>query len=124
MNNKPKLYGISNCDTVKKAKKFLSSHAIEFEFMDLKKIDQNALLDLIKLVGWEGLINLKSRTYKQLSPTQLEQIQNQDVAVVLDNTSLIKRPILQINQTTYSGFFEGDYLELCKNLCAINAKNL
>ena len=64
-----KLYGIPNCDQVKKSQKWLRDHNIEFEFHNFKEngINKSQLLNWCKTVPWELLLNKHSRTWKELS---------------------------------------------------------
>lgn len=90
-----RLYGISNCDTVKKAKAFLEASGIDFEFIDFKK--QRPLVSEIKL--WTeklgGLpVNKAGRTYKQFKDSFESVTEAKKIEFLQDQTSLIKRPIL------------------------------
>lgn len=113
------LYGIANCDQVRLAKKFLTAQSVNYEFIDFKKqLDKTLLRQLVDLVGWDKLINKRARTYGQLSDKDKDKIIQQDLTVVLNNSSLIKRPILQIQtqdkQRYLLGFNEKNYRALCQ----------
>ncbi len=113
------LYGIANCDQVRLAKKFLTAQSVNYEFIDFKKqLDETLLRQLVDLVGWDKLINKRARTYGQLSDKNKDKIIQQDLTVVLNNSSLIKRPILQIQtqdkQRYLLGFNEKNYRALCQ----------
>lgn len=93
------LYGIPNCDTVKKAKKSLEQRGVEFEFVNLKKESPSkALLERWKK-AFDGQwpINKKGRTYRQLKE-EIESMSDKElVGLITENTSLIKRPVLEKN---------------------------
>lgn len=106
-----KIYGIKNCDSVKKAQRFLQSNHIDFEFIDFrqKPIDSEILLSFVDQLGWDGLINKRSTTYRNLSD---EQKNNINLDLVLKNPTLIKRPVLVTDQKISVGFSEKLYAEL------------
>jgi arsenate reductase len=62
------MYGIKNCDTIKKAQKFLTTQGIDFEFIDFRQdpIDEQTLQSFVDAVGWEKVINKRSTTYQFL----------------------------------------------------------
>lgn len=106
-----KIYGIKNCDSVKKAQRYLQSNHIDFEFIDFrqKPIDSEILLSFVDQLGWDGLINKRSTTYRNLSD---EQKNNINLDLVLKNPTLIKRPVLVTDQKISVGFSEKLYAEL------------
>jgi Spx/MgsR family transcriptional regulator len=96
---KLKVYGIKNCNTMKKTFDFLESEGIDYEFIDYKKIAPDAAL-LVKFadkVGFEKLINKKGMTYRQLSDDEKAQMESENPALALlsKKSSMIKRPIIQ-----------------------------
>ncbi len=111
------LYGIPNCNTVKKAIDFLKENNISFTFHDYKKkgIATEKLIDWATQVHWEVLINKKGSTYKLLDATIKESINSQEAAfnLVIEKPSIIKRPIIEFNQTIVGiGFNEETYRNL------------
>jgi arsenate reductase len=106
-----KMYGIHNCDTVRRAKKFLESHSIVFEFVDYRKnpLDKKELLEIVSTVGWDKIINKRSITYRNLEDSVKQQI---GIEVLLDNPTLIKRPILVVGSKILVGYNEDEYLKL------------
>ena len=92
------LYGISNCDTIKKARNWLQSNNLEYEFHDYKKLgcDQKLGKRFLKEFGLESTINRRGTTWRKL-PDEIKQELNSEKALELmtDNPSLIKRPILE-----------------------------
>ena len=111
-----KLYGIPNCDTVKKARTWLSSHNINVEFHDFKKQGLNAELasHWLQQSPWEQLINRKGITWRGLTDEQ-KAISNNNAAqkLMMDKTSVIKRPVLeQDGKLLHIGFDETTYNKL------------
>ena len=106
-----KLYGIKNCDTVRKAQKFLAAQHCEVEFVDFRQqpIDDKTLQRFIDAVGIEQLVNKRSMTYRALSDEQKTQI---DHTLILKNPALIKRPVLDTGDEIIVGFSEKRYLAL------------
>lgn len=112
-----KLYGISNCDTVKKARTWLSAQNIEFEFHDFKKLGLSEELShkWLEQTGWEQLLNRKGLTWRSLSETQKASINNNATALQLmqEKNSVIKRPLLEQNgKLLHIGFDESTYKKL------------
>ena len=106
------MYGIANCDTIKKAKKWLSTNNIAFNFHDYKKqgADLDALTKAISQEGIEVIVNKRGTTYRALSEEQKSAI-NEDTAIAIlsENTSMIKRPILIHNGELIVGFKDNAY---------------
>ena len=107
------IYGIKNCDSVKKALKWLDEVDIKYQFHDYKKagIDEADLQDFIREFGLEVVINKRGTSWKKLSDKQQQDAQNVSLAIELikENTSLIKRPIIKKGATYLIGFNEEDY---------------
>lgn len=112
-----KLYGIPNCDTVKKARVWLASHNIDFDFHDFKKhgISPELAQNWLQQAPWEQLINRKGLTWRGLAEEQKTAITGNDSAqqLMLDKTSVIKRPLLeQDGKLLHIGFDEAAYRKL------------
>jgi len=109
------LYGIPNCDTIKKARKWLDDKNIAYEFHDYKKagIDRKTLQNWCKEFGYETLINKRGTTWRKLED-QLKNNINETSAIKImqENTSVIKRPVLISDHTKIVGFNEADYKSL------------
>ncbi|MCH9646491.1 MAG: arsenate reductase [Proteobacteria bacterium] len=105
------MYGIKNCDTIKKARKFLNAHNVDCEFIDFRDqpIDESILQSFVNAIGWDKLINKRSTTYRQLTDTQKANI---TIELTLKNPTLIKRPVLVTDGDIRVGFSEKSYLEL------------
>ncbi|MDB2590230.1 arsenate reductase [Candidatus Thioglobus sp.] len=106
-----KMYGIKNCDTVKKARQFLSNNNIEFEFIDFRDqpIDKSILQSFVDAIGWDKLINKRSTTYRNFTD---EQKTNITIELTLKNPTLIKRPVLVTGANFRVGFSEKSYSDL------------
>jgi arsenate reductase len=93
------IYGIPNCDTMKKARAWLDGHGVAYDFHDYKKagIDRQRLATWSKKVGWETLINRAGTTFRNL-PDADKQGVNERTAIdlMLAQPSLIKRPVLDL----------------------------
>jgi arsenate reductase len=107
------LFGIPNCQTVKKARVWLENHQIEYQFYDFKKqvLSESLINQWLKHVEWTQLINRSGMTYRKLSDQQKEQSKTQAgaISLMMLNPSMIKRPILYNSKTLYLGFKEADY---------------
>jgi arsenate reductase len=101
------VYGIRNCDTVKKARAWLASHEVEYDFHDYKTagIDRTTLEYWCKALGWEVLLNRSGSTFRKL-PERDQQVGNARtaVALMLSQPSMIKRPLLDHNGSLLVGF--------------------
>jgi len=106
-----KMYGIKNCDTIKKAQKFLQVQDVDFEFIDFRQnpIDEQTLQRFVDVVGWDKLINKRSTTYRNFTD---DEKQNITLALTLKNPTLIKRPVLVTGKDVNVGFSEKLYLSL------------
>ena len=105
-----KIYGIKNCDTVKKALKYLSTNDIAYEFIDFRvdPISKNELQKMIEKVGLEVLINKRSTTYRTLTESEKDNI---DYELILKYPTLIKRPVMIRDDKIMVGFSEQKYLD-------------
>ena len=110
-----KLYGIPNCDTVKKARKWLDDTGIEYEFIDFRKNPLSAarLKNWAAAIDWETLLNKRSRTWKELPESSKEPL-NKTTALSLmqENVTLIKRPVLDKDGEIHVGFKDVEYQAL------------
>jgi arsenate reductase len=110
--NTVKIYGIKNCSTMKKAMSWLEEHNIAFDFHDYKKsdIDQQSLESWLSKTSWEELINKRGTTWRKLPEESKENIDNEKaIRLMLENTSLIKRPALLVDDSLHLGFKEDTY---------------
>ncbi len=102
-----RIYGIKNCDTMKKAFTWLEEHGVSYDFHDYKKhgVNPDVLDRAIKQEGWESVINRRGTTWRAL-PDDVKESMNEKRALVaaLENPSLIKRPLLEHDGNIYLGF--------------------
>lgn len=101
------IYGIKNCDTMKKARTWLDEHNVSHEFHDYKAkgIDASTLDGWIGKVGWEVLLNKAGTTFKKLDDAQKENLDAAKAkALMLEQPSMIKRPVLDVDGKLTVGF--------------------
>jgi len=110
-----RVYGISNCDTVKKAKAFLDNEKIDYEFIDFKKNPPNKKsLSIWASFAGELPVNKKGTTYKKVKDEYESKNESEKIELILSNSSMIKRPIFERdNKVICLGFNEE---ELRKNI--------
>jgi arsenate reductase (glutaredoxin) len=108
----PVMYGIANCDTIKKARRWLTQNNIEVEFHDYKKLgtQQDQLQRWVQHFGWEQLINRRGTTWRKLDQATRDSMDDsRAIAVMQENPSIIKRPLLEIGDEYILGFNEQQY---------------
>lgn len=109
------MYGIKNCDTIKKAKKWLEANSVDFTFHDYRAdgLDKDWLLSAVAELGWENVLNKRGTTYRQLAQDVKDNM-NEASAIeqMLIAPAMIKRPILQVNGQRYLGFKDTQYSEI------------
>ena len=112
-----KMYGIPNCDTVKKARKFLDNHNADFEFHDFKKsgLTINQVQTWLQQQPIEKLVNKRSTSWKQLTDIQKAALMDQtDLSILEEMPTLIKRPVLELENTILVGFKAAEYEQAIK----------
>ncbi len=111
-SKKPVMYGIPNCNTVKKARQWLQDHDIEYEFHDYKKAgtDEKLLQAWVKEFGWDKVINKRGMTWRKLDD-EVKNTMNETTAieVMMEKPSIIKRPLLAMADRNLLGFDESTY---------------
>lgn len=110
-----RLYGIPNCDTVKKARRWLDDNNVDYEFHNYKKIgiDSDTLEKWCGDHGFDSLINKRGTTWRKLEQADKDSLtQKKAIALMQSNTSLIKRPITEVGSTRLIGFDEAQYTEV------------
>ncbi len=108
----PMVYGIKNCDTMKKARAWLDAHDIAYTFHDYKAqgVTRDLLVRWVKAVGWETLLNRAGTTFRKLPDADKEGLtEARAVALMLAQPSMIKRPVLDLNGKIMVGFKPADY---------------
>jgi len=101
------IYGIKNCDTMKKARTWLDDHGVAYVFHDYKAegIDKASLERWSKEVGWEILLNRAGTTFRKLPDAQRENVtEKKAIALMLEQPSMIKRPVLDVGGKLLVGF--------------------
>ena len=102
-----KMYGIRNCDTIKKARAWLEKHGVDYEFHDYKVagIDADQLGRWSGEVGWEALLNRAGTTFRKLPKTEQENLtEKKALALMAAQPSMIKRPVLELRGRLLVGF--------------------
>ena len=101
------IYGIKNCDTMKKARTWLDDHGVAYAFHDYKAegIDKESLERWAKEVGWEILLNRAGTTFRKLPERERENVtEKKAIALMLEQPSMIKRPVLDVGGKLLVGF--------------------
>ena len=109
------LYGIPNCDTVKKARVWLDARGVAYAFQDYKKagVDVAALAGLVDRLGWEALLNRAGTTFRKLPEAEQEGLdRDRAIAVMLAHPSAIRRPVLVDGDRLEVGFKPDRYAAL------------
>lgn len=109
------LYGISNCDTIKKAKRWLDEHNLDYQFHDYKKsgIDETRLKQWCGELGYEKLLNQRGTTWRKLDEQdKADMTEAKAIAIMINNTSIIKRPVLDNGKQRILGFDQSQYESL------------
>ncbi|HKI59725.1 MAG TPA: ArsC family reductase [Mariprofundaceae bacterium] len=109
------MFGIPNCDTIKKARKWLEGKGVEYQFHDYKKEGANPVLlkQWCQSVGWEILLNRRGTAWRKLPDDVKESVDEiSSIQLMVENPSMIKRPVLVNNGKITVGFSESVYGEL------------
>jgi arsenate reductase len=106
------LYGIKNCDTVKKSRRWLDANDVAFSFHDFRVdgLEQATLESWLEYVSWETLLNKRGTTWRKLEDPRKDAL-TKDIAIelMLANPALIKRPVVTLENDCLVGFKEADY---------------
>ena len=109
------LYGIKNCDSVKKARKYLTENGVDYQFHDFRSdgITEELVQSFISQGGWESLLNKRSTSWKQLDAAGKDNItEEKAIALFLATPTLIKRPVLVAENHFFVGFNPENYKNL------------
>jgi arsenate reductase (glutaredoxin) len=101
------IYGIKNCDTMKKARAWLDQHGVAYDFHDYKAqgIERAKLQAWSRSLGWEKLLNRAGTTFRKLPETDKADLSEaKAIALMLAQPSMIKRPVLETVRETIVGF--------------------
>jgi arsenate reductase len=109
------LFGIKNCDTVKKARRWLEANDVPYTFHDFRVegIEQQTIESWLPRVSWETLLNKRGTTWRKLDDPRKDSL-DETIALelMLANPTLIKRPVLVDGESCTVGFKEADYADL------------
>lgn len=103
MTDKPQhasltMFGIKNCDTIKKARRWLEEQGVAYQFHDYRVdgLDEQLLRDFVARLGWEPLLNTRGTTWRKLDEAQRNACDNAEaaIALMLEQPAMIKRPLL------------------------------
>jgi len=106
------LYGIPNCDTVKKARRWLDDHGVAYDFHDYRKdgLDAARLQGWIDTLGWEKLLNRSGTTFRKLTEAAKEGLGATSAkALMLDQPAMIRRPLVDADGDLSVGFSADDW---------------
>lgn len=109
------LYGIKNCDTIKKARQWLDAQGIPYQFHDYRVdgLAQTQLEGWAQTLGWEALLNKRGTTFRQLPDSDKENLdQAKAVTLMLSHPALIKRPLLAKDDQLALGFKADQYANI------------
>jgi arsenate reductase len=112
MAKKVTIYGIKNCDTMKKARTWLDKAGVDYDFHDYKAagIDKASLEAWAGKVGWDVLLNKSGTTFRKLSEADKATInERKAIALMMDQPSMIKRPVLDVGGKLLVGFKPAEY---------------
>jgi Spx/MgsR family transcriptional regulator len=112
------MYGIKNCDTIKKAKQWLESHAISYRFHDYRSdgIDETLLSAFLAAESWEVLLNKRGTTWRQQPDAVKNNIEKESaIALMLEYPAMIKRPVLITKNKLVVGFKAEQYQNIFTN---------
>ena len=101
------VFGIKNCDTIKKARNWLTDQGIEYQFHDFRAngIDRDRIETWIQQAGWETVLNRRGTTWRKLDAAIQDTVNRDNVAAVLaEHPAMIKRPVLDIDGDISIGF--------------------
>ncbi len=101
------LFGIKNCDTVRKARRWLEEHNIPFEFHDVRAdgLEPSQVAHWIDSLGWELVLNKRSTSWKKIDDERRKNLDAKRVnALLVEYPTLIKRPVLEYNGSVNVGF--------------------
>jgi Spx/MgsR family transcriptional regulator len=106
------LYGIKNCDTVRKARRWLDEQGVDYRYHDFREdgLERDAVAAWLAELGWEQLVNRRSNSWKALdADTRDNMDNNRALDAILDTPTLVKRPLLDTGHERFTGFSDTSY---------------
>jgi Spx/MgsR family transcriptional regulator len=110
-----RIYGIKNCDTIKKARNYLEQHQLSHQYIDYRQdgVSAELLTEFMQQLNWQELLNTKGTTYRALPDADKQDMTAEKaVQLMLAQPAMIKRPVLEHNGKFYLGFSEQQYQTL------------
>jgi arsenate reductase len=111
------IYGIKNCDTVKRARKLLDMWGQDYRFHDFRSdgLDRAMVEKWVAQLGWEALLNKRSTSWRQLTDEQKSDLDAEKaIDLMIEHPTLIKRPVLDVDGHFHVGFKEAAYHDIFK----------
>lgn len=115
------IYGIPNCDTMRKARAWLTDHAVAFTFHDYRRdgVDRSRLEGWVARLGWEKLLNRSGTTFRKLAPELREDLDaERAIALMLEQPAMIRRPVLEGPGLLLVGFRPDEYASALSDFSA------
>ena len=112
------LYGIKNCDTIRKARRWLAEHDVEYRFHDFRAdgLNEDMLIPWIDELGWEALLNRRGTTWRKLPQPERDSIdRGSAIHLMLTQPAVIRRPLLDTGRVRHIGFSEETYRSLLQD---------
>ena len=109
------IYGIPNCDTCRKARKWLDANSLEYHFHDLRAdgLDKASLHKWAAVVDWKKLLNTRSTTWRGIAEADKQNLDRaRAIDLMLAHPTLVKRPLAESGESILVGFNEADYANL------------
>ncbi len=109
------LYGIKNCDTVRKARKWLDDHEVDYRFHDLREdgLERSLAAHWLEALPWDTVVNKRSTSWKALEPARREGMDaSSALDAVLEHPTLVKRPLLDTGHELHCGFSAAQYQKI------------
>ncbi len=110
-----RLFGIRNCDSCRKARRWLQDRDIEFQFTDIRNeaLEESQLKKWQKQLGWEPLLNKKSITWRKIPPFDRAELNAKNArTLILNYPTVLKRPVLDLGKQVVLGFNADEYQTL------------
>jgi len=111
------IYGIVNCDSCRKARKWLEQHGTTYRFHDLRAdgLDRGMLERWAKAAGWQSLLNTRSTSWRALPQDARSDVdERKSISLMLEHPTLVKRPVAELGQTVLVGFSADRYAAMTK----------